>query len=86
MLVLHPKKIRDRAKARIKFDRVDPKVLAELLRLDLLPERFIPSEKLAELWESPLQGIPNQVADQARDEDQEISLRMMVSSSTHAVV
>jgi len=38
----HPKKTRYIAEARIKSDRVDSKALAELLRLDSLPESFIP--------------------------------------------
>ena len=36
--VSHPKKTRYIAEARIKSDRVDSKALAELLRLDSLPE------------------------------------------------
>ena len=42
-LVSHPKKIRYFAEARIKSDHVDPKALAELLRLDSLPESYIPA-------------------------------------------
>jgi len=49
--VSHPQKTRYIAKARIKSDRVDSKALAELLRLDSLPERIIPPEELAELRE-----------------------------------
>jgi transposase len=49
--VSHPKKTRYIAEARIKSDRVDSKALAELLRLDSLPESYIPPEELAELRE-----------------------------------
>jgi len=40
--VSHPKKTRYIVEARIKSDRVDSKALAELLRLDSLPESYIP--------------------------------------------
>jgi transposase len=40
--VSHPKKTRLIAEARIKSDRVDSRALAELLRLDSLPESYIP--------------------------------------------
>jgi len=49
--VSHPKKTRYIAEARIKSDRVDSKALAELLRLDSLPESYIPPEELADLRE-----------------------------------
>jgi len=49
--VSHPKKTRYIAEARIKSDRVDSKALAELLRLDSLPESYIPPKELAGLRE-----------------------------------
>ena len=49
--VSHPKKTRYIAEARIKSDRVDSKALAELLRLDSLPESYIPPPDIAELRE-----------------------------------
>ena len=49
--VSHPKKTRYIAEARIESDRVDSKALAELLRLDSLPESYIPPEELADLRE-----------------------------------
>jgi transposase len=49
--VSHPKKTRYIAEARIKSDRVDSKVLAELLRLNSLPESYIPPPDVAGLRE-----------------------------------
>jgi transposase len=49
--VSHPKKTRYIAKARIKSDRVDSRALAELLRLDSLPESYIPPREIAEVRE-----------------------------------
>jgi transposase len=49
--VSHPKKTRLIAEARIKSDRVDSRALAELLRLDSLPESIIPPPEIAEVRE-----------------------------------
>jgi len=49
--VSHPKKTRYIAEARIKMDRVDSKALAELLRLNSLPESYMPPRPIAELRE-----------------------------------
>ena len=49
--VSHTEKTRYIAEARIKSDRVDSKALAELLRLDSLPESIIQPKELAELRE-----------------------------------
>jgi transposase len=49
--VSHPKKTRYIAEARIKSDRVDSKALAELLRLDSLPESYIPPREIAVIRE-----------------------------------
>jgi len=51
VLVSHPKKTRYIAEARIKTDRVDSRALAELLRLNLLPESYVPPLYIAELRE-----------------------------------
>jgi len=47
--VSHPRKTRYIAEARIKSDRVDSKTLAELLRLNSLPESYMPP-RVATFW------------------------------------
>jgi len=49
--VSHPKKTRYIAEARIKTDRVDSRALAQLLRLNSLPESYVPPPYVAELRE-----------------------------------
>ena len=49
--VSHPRKTRYIAEARIKSDRVDSKALAELLRLNSLPESYMPPPDIAVLLE-----------------------------------
>ena len=49
--VSHPRKTRYIADARIKSDRVDSKALAELLRLNSLPESYMPPPEIAQLRE-----------------------------------
>ena len=49
--VSHPKKTRYIAEAHIKTDRVDSKALAELLKLNSLPESYMPPPYIAELRE-----------------------------------
>ena len=51
VLVLHPRKTRYIAEARIKSDRVDSRALAELLRLNSLPESYVPPPYIAGLRE-----------------------------------
>jgi transposase len=51
VFVSHPKKTRYIAEARIKTDRVDSQALAELLRLNSLPESYIPPPEIAVLRE-----------------------------------
>jgi transposase len=51
VLVSHPKKTRYIAEARIKTDRVDSRALAELLRLNSLPESYVPPPDIAVLRE-----------------------------------
>jgi len=47
----HPKKIRWIAEARIKSDKIDAKILAELLRVDLFPSIAIPPKRIRDLRE-----------------------------------
>ena len=49
--VSHPKKTRYIAEARIKSDRVDSEAIAELVRLDALPQSCMPPAEIAELRE-----------------------------------
>lgn len=49
--VSHPKKTRYIAEARIKSDRVDSKALAELVRLNSLPQSYMPPPEIAVLRE-----------------------------------
>ena len=51
VFVSHPKKTRYIAEARIKTDRVDSQALAELLRLNSLPESYVPPPDISELRE-----------------------------------
>ena len=51
VLVSHPKKTRYIAEARIKTERVDSQALAELLRLNSLPESYVPPPDIAVLRE-----------------------------------
>jgi transposase len=52
VVVSHPMKTRLIAESRIKTDRVDSKVLAELLRLDALPSSYMPDEEISSLRET----------------------------------
>ena len=45
VVVSHPKKTRYIAEAKIKCDRVDSKIIAELVRLDALPLAYFPERK-----------------------------------------
>ena len=49
--VSHPKKTRYIAEAKIKSDRVDSKAIAELVRLDALPQAYMPDQETAMLRE-----------------------------------
>ncbi len=51
VIVSHPKKTRYIAEAKIKSDRVDSKVIAELTRLDALPLAYMPEKEIAVLCE-----------------------------------
>lgn len=43
--VAHPLKVKAIASARIKTDKIDAKILAQLLRADLIPESYFPSKE-----------------------------------------
>jgi transposase len=47
----HPYKTRIIGEAKIKTDKIDATILADLLRADMLPESFIPSEEIRDLRE-----------------------------------
>jgi transposase len=47
----NPLQVKAIASARIKTDKIDAKILAHLLRTDLLPEAYIPSKKIRNLKE-----------------------------------
>jgi hypothetical protein len=49
--VSHPKKTRYIAEAKIKSDCVDSKAIAELVRLDALPQAYMPDQETAMLRE-----------------------------------
>ena len=51
VIVSHPRKTRYIAEAKIKSDRVDSKVIAELTRLDALPLAYMPEKEIANLRE-----------------------------------
>ena len=51
VVVSQPKKTRYIAEAMIKSDRVDPKVIAKLARLDALPLAYVPSKETSDLRE-----------------------------------
>jgi transposase len=47
----HPAKVKAIAQARLKNDRIDAKILAHLLRTDLLPESYVPPKEIRALRE-----------------------------------
>jgi transposase len=49
VVLAHPKNVRAIASARIKTDKIDARVLAALLRTNLLPAAYIPSRDAREL-------------------------------------
>jgi transposase len=51
VFVSHPTKTKLIAESRIKTDRIDSHALAELLRLDALPESYMPDEETSDLKE-----------------------------------
>lgn len=49
LLMAHPKKVKAIASARIKTDKIDAKILANLLRVDLLPTAYTPSRDIRDI-------------------------------------
>jgi len=49
IVLSHPKKTKAVASARIKTDKIDATVLAQLLRMDFLPTAYIPERKVRDL-------------------------------------
>lgn len=52
VILSHPAKTKAIASARIKTDKIDSKMLAHLLRCDLIPESYIPERDLRDLRET----------------------------------
>ena len=48
-VLVHPAKVKVIAHAKIKDDRVDANILADLLRADMLPESFVPDKHYRDL-------------------------------------
>src|SRR5437016_543377 len=48
-LLANPMQVRAIAKARLKDDKIDSNILADLLRSDLVPESFVPTKEVREL-------------------------------------
>jgi len=57
VVLAHPLKTRAIASAKIKNDRLDATILADLLRADLIPQSYIPSEEIRALREITRQHI-----------------------------
>jgi transposase len=49
VVVAHPLKTRAIADAKIKTDKIDSKILADLLRADLIPESYVPDKKVRDM-------------------------------------
>ena len=47
--VAHPLMVKAIAYAKVKTDKVDARILADLLRTDMIPECYIPDEKIRNL-------------------------------------
>ena len=43
--VAHPAKVKAIASARIKTDKIDARILAQLLRADMIPESYVPTKQ-----------------------------------------
>ena len=49
VVIAHPLKVRAIAIARVKTDKIDSRVLADLPRANLIPQSYIPSQDIVEL-------------------------------------
>ena len=49
MVLANPLKVKAIAEAKIKTDKIDARILGDLLRADLIPQAYVPSEKAREL-------------------------------------
>ena len=70
--VAHPLMVKAIAYAKVKNDKVEARMLADLLRLDMIPESYIPSIETREL------------KDLARRKHYFVSTRTMFKNKTHA--
>lgn len=57
VILAHPLKTRAIADAKVKNDRLDANMLCDLLRADLIPQSYIPSERIRQLRELTRQHI-----------------------------
>lgn len=57
VILAHPLKTRAIADAKVKNDRLDAKMLCDLLRADLIPQSYIPTERIRQLRELTRQHI-----------------------------
>lgn len=74
MHLAHPLKVRAIAEARIKTDKIDSKILADLLRANLLPESYIPTQAVRDQRE------------QLRYRASLVSLQTQVKNKVHALL
>lgn len=70
----HPLKVRAIAEARIKTDKIDSKILADLLRANLLPESYIPTQAVRDQRE------------QLRYRASLVSLQTQIKNKVHALL
>jgi len=70
----HPLKVRAIAEARIKTDKIDSKILADLLRVSMLPESYIPPQDVRDQRE------------QLRYRASLVSLQTQVKNKVHALL
>src|SRR5208337_2782534 len=49
LVLAHPQKVKAIASAKIKTDKIDSGILAQLLRVDLLPRAYVPPREIRDL-------------------------------------
>jgi transposase len=74
VVLANPLKTKAIASARIKSDKVDAKILAHLLRADLIPESYVPSREMRE------------IRSLVRHRLSIVKVRTMVKNKIHAIV